>query len=82
MNPWVPAGSPEDLLCAYLAAGVLASLALNAAFGLWWADPTVALAIASLAIKEGHQTWQGKGCCAAAPNNNEHQPGCDNDCCR
>ena len=34
----------QNLLCAYLAAGVLASLALNAAFGLWWADPAVALA--------------------------------------
>ena len=54
----------QNLLCAYLAAGVLASLALNAAFGLWWADPAVALAIAVLAVKEGRQTWQGKGCCA------------------
>ena len=34
----------QNLLCAYLAAGVLTGLALNAAFGLWWADPTVALA--------------------------------------
>ena len=33
----------QNLLCAYLAAGVLTGLALNAAFGLWWADPTVAL---------------------------------------
>ena len=39
----------QNLLCAYLAAGVLVSLALNAAFGLWWADPAVALAIAALA---------------------------------
>ena len=63
----------QNMLCAYLAAGVLASLALNAAFGLWWADPAVALAIAALAIKEGHQTWQGEGCCATPPINNEHQ---------
>ena len=41
------------MLCAYLAAGVLAGQALNAAFGLWWADPGVALGIAALAIKEG-----------------------------
>jgi divalent metal cation (Fe/Co/Zn/Cd) transporter len=54
----------QNLLCAYLAAGVLASLALNAAFGLSWADPVVALGIAALAIKEGHQTWHGEGCCA------------------
>ena len=37
----------QNMLCAYLAAGVLASLALNAAFGLWWADPAVALGIAA-----------------------------------
>ncbi len=72
----------QNMLCAYLAAGVLASLALNAAFGLWWADPAVALAIAALAIKEGHQTWQGEGCCATAPINTENNTGCDDDCCR
>ena len=72
----------QNLLCAYLAAGVLASLALNAAFGLWWADPAVALAIAALAINEGRQTWQGKGCCPAPPITNQQQPGCDDDCCR
>ena len=54
----------QNLLCAYLAAGVLASLALNAALGLWWADPAVALAIAALAIKEGAKRGTGK---AAAP---------------
>ena len=29
----------QNMLCAYLAAGVLAGLALNAALGWWWADP-------------------------------------------
>jgi divalent metal cation (Fe/Co/Zn/Cd) transporter len=53
----------QNMLCAYLAAGVLAGLALNAAFGFWWADPAVALGIAGLALKEGHETWQGRGCC-------------------
>ena len=62
------------MLCAYLAAGVLVSLALNAAFGLWWADPAVALAIAGLAIKEGHQTWQGEGCCATRPSTTQTTP--------
>jgi len=57
----------QNMLCAYLAAGVLAGLALNAAFGLWWADPAVALGIAALAIREGRQTWRGEGCCASAP---------------
>jgi divalent metal cation (Fe/Co/Zn/Cd) transporter len=71
----------QNLLCAYLATGVLISLALNATLGLWWADPVVALGIATLAIKEGRATWRGEGCCTAPPTNNEHQPGCDDDCC-
>ena len=53
----------QNMLCAYLAAGVLLGLALNAAFGVWWADPLVALAIAALAVKEGRETWRGEGCC-------------------
>jgi divalent metal cation (Fe/Co/Zn/Cd) transporter len=73
----------QNMLCAYLAAGVLISLALNAAFGLWWADPVVALGIAALAIKEGHQTWQGQGCCTTPLINAENNTGCDDDypCC-
>ncbi len=71
----------QNLLCAYLATGVLASLALNATLGLWWADPAVALAIAALAVKEGHQTWQGEGCCATPPTNGENNTACDDDCC-
>jgi divalent metal cation (Fe/Co/Zn/Cd) transporter len=70
----------QNLLCAYLAAGVLVSLTLNAALGLWWADPAVALAIAALAIKEGHQTWQGEGCCATPPINAENNTGRGDDC--
>jgi len=72
----------QNMLCAYLAAGVLASLGLNAAFGLWWGDPVVALAIAALAIKEGQQTWQGKGCCATPPINDENTGCGDNSCSR
>ena len=55
----------QNMLCAYLAAGVLTGLALNAAFGLWWADPAVALGIATLALHEGRETWRGEGCCDA-----------------
>lgn len=69
----------QNMLCAYLAAGVLAGLALNAAFGLWWADPAVALAIAVLAVHEGKEAWAGEGCCVDAPI-----PGiepCREDCC-
>jgi hypothetical protein len=54
----------QNILCAYLGAAVLAGLTLNAAFGLWWADPAVALGIAALAVHEGRETWRGDDCCA------------------
>ena len=66
----------QNMLCAYLAAGVLAGLVLNTAFGLWWADPTVALVIAALAIHEGRETWRGEGCCTGTT-----APVPDDDCC-
>jgi hypothetical protein len=69
------------MLCAYLAAGLLAGLVLNTAFSLWWADPAVALAIAAVAINEGRQTWQGQGCCATPTINNENKTRCANHCC-
>ncbi|MBV9195964.1 MAG: hypothetical protein JO168_17650 [Solirubrobacterales bacterium] len=71
----------QNMLCTYLAVGVLAGLALNAAFGLWWADPAAALAVAALAIKEGHETWHGQGCCAPAPSSADQGLACDDDCC-
>lgn len=72
----------QNMLCAYLAAGVLAGLALNTAFGLWWADPAVALGIAALAINEGRDTWHGKGCCASTPVPDAKQDDCcDDECC-
>jgi divalent metal cation (Fe/Co/Zn/Cd) transporter len=54
----------QNLLCAYLAAGVLAGLLSNALFGLWWLDAVAALLIAGVALREGMQTWRGQGCCA------------------
>lgn len=72
----------QNMLCAYLAVGVLAGLVLNAAFGVWWADPVVALAIAALAVKEGRETWRGEGCCAPAPiANRDTLACCDEGCC-
>jgi len=52
----------QNMLCALTAAGALAGLALNGAFGLWWADPAAALCIAALAVVEGARTWRGEGC--------------------
>jgi len=52
----------QNMLCAYLAAGVLVGLAANAAAGLWWLDPVIALGIAALAVREGTDAWRGEGC--------------------
>jgi len=71
----------QNLLCAYLAAGVLGSLALNAAFGWWWADPVVGLGIAALAVREGREAWTGEGCCVASPLGGE-TGGDGEGCCR
>jgi len=45
-------------LDAVLAASVLLSLVLNAAWEWWWADPIAALAIAGIALREGREHWE------------------------
>jgi divalent metal cation (Fe/Co/Zn/Cd) transporter len=40
---------------AYLAAAVLGGLVLNAAAGLWWADPLAGLVIVFYGVKEGRE---------------------------
>ncbi len=51
----------QNLLCALLAAGVLAGVALNGV-GWWWADPAVAVLLAAVAAREGHRAWHGHTC--------------------
>jgi divalent metal cation (Fe/Co/Zn/Cd) transporter len=58
-SPTLIADSKETLLCSYLSAILLAGLALNAAFGLWWADPVAGFGIAYLAVREGIEAWHG-----------------------
>ena len=53
----------QTQLCAYLSIALLVGLVLNAAAGLWWADPLAALFIAAVAVKEGRESWRGEGCC-------------------
>ncbi|MEV0475956.1 cation transporter [Streptomyces prunicolor] len=60
------ADSKQTLLCTYLSAVLLTGLILNAALGWSWADPVSALVIAGVAVKEGRDAWQGKGCCVPA----------------
>jgi len=49
----------DNLICAYLAAAVLAGLLANTALGWWWLDPAIALVIAAMAVHEGRETWEG-----------------------
>jgi divalent metal cation (Fe/Co/Zn/Cd) transporter len=54
--------SRQTMLCAYLSAALLVGLVANAALGWWWADPTVALAIAAVAAGEARNAWRGDSC--------------------
>ena len=55
----------QNMICAYLSVALLVGLGANAAFGWWWADPVVALAIAGVAVREGREAWRGQlDCCA------------------
>lgn len=53
----------QNLLCAYLSAGLLVGLGANALLGWWWADPINALAIAGVALYEGREAWRGNARC-------------------
>ncbi len=56
------ADSRQTDLCAYLSAILLGGLALNAAFGWWWADPVAALIMVPIIIREGRQALRGVVC--------------------
>jgi divalent metal cation (Fe/Co/Zn/Cd) transporter len=72
----------QNLLCAYMAAGVLAGLLANTLIGLWWLDPAIAMAIAALAVREGREAWAGEGCaCAAIPGIEASDSACHEECC-
>ena len=53
------ADSHQTFACWYLSATTLAGLALNAALGLWWADPVAALVIAAFLLREAREAWKG-----------------------
>jgi divalent metal cation (Fe/Co/Zn/Cd) transporter len=53
----------QNLLCAYMSAGLLVGLGANALLGWWWADPVTAFAIAGVALYEGGEAWRGNACC-------------------
>lgn len=54
------ADAQQTYACWYLSIVTLAGLALNAVFGLWWADPVAALGISVLLVREGLEALRGK----------------------
>lgn len=54
------ADSQQTFACWYLSATTLAGLALNAVFGLWWADPVAALVIVLFLAREGLEALRGE----------------------
>lgn len=75
------ADSKQTLLCTYLSGVLLVGLVLNATLGWSWADPFAALVIAALAVKEGQDVWQGKGCCPAPAAAAVPAAGAETDAC-
>jgi divalent metal cation (Fe/Co/Zn/Cd) transporter len=56
------ADAEQTQFCTYLSMILLVGLILNAAFGLWWADPIAALIMVPIIAKEGFGGLQGKTC--------------------
>ncbi len=54
----------ETIVCAYLSVALLVGLALNAIWGLWWADPVAGLVMVWFIVKEGREAFEGcNDCC-------------------
>lgn len=56
------ADSRQTSLCAYLSVILLGGLALNAAFGWWWADPVAGLLMTPIIAREGWEAIRGERC--------------------
>ena|SRR5690348_15259147 len=56
------ADAAQTDFCAYLSGILLAGLGLNAAFGLWWADPIAGLAMVPIMVSEGVKALRGDPC--------------------
>lgn len=57
------ADAAESAVCGYLALIALAGLAVNAIWGVSWADPVAALALLPLIVREGWEAKKGQPCC-------------------
>ncbi len=61
------ADSRQTDLCAYLSAILLGGLVLYATVGWWWADPTAALIMVPIIVKEGVDALRDKNCGCESP---------------
>jgi divalent metal cation (Fe/Co/Zn/Cd) transporter len=61
------ADSRQTDFCTYLSAILLGGLVLNAAFGLWWADPVAGLVMVPIIGKEGVDGLRARSCCGCEP---------------
>jgi len=57
------ADAKQAEFCTYLSAILLGGLLLNAAWGLWWADPAAALVMVPIIAKEGVAALRDNRCC-------------------
>ena len=57
------ADAKQTEFCVYLSVILLLGLLLNAAFGLWWADPLGGLLMVPIILREGVQAFRVRPCC-------------------
>jgi divalent metal cation (Fe/Co/Zn/Cd) transporter len=57
------ADAKQTEFCIYLSVILLVGLLLNAAFGLWWADPLGGLLMVPIILREGVQAFRARPCC-------------------
>jgi divalent metal cation (Fe/Co/Zn/Cd) transporter len=63
-SPAMDADAKQTQFCVYLSVILLVGLLLNAAFGLWWADPLGGLLMVPIILREGVQAVRERSCCA------------------
>jgi divalent metal cation (Fe/Co/Zn/Cd) transporter len=63
-SPAMDADAKQTQFCVYLSVILLVGLLLNAAFGLWWADPLGGLLMVPIILREGVQAVRERPCCS------------------
>ena len=52
----------QTTACWWLSLSALLGVGLNAAWGLWWADPVAAIVMTYFMVREGREAWRGEPC--------------------